>query len=82
MYTQIIPTFQPEDEFLIENAYDLWQILLDNKINVDLITRVVMQYCDIYFNLKDRNDERIRIYTAQNYLFAGKKPLSEQIMLC
>ena len=94
MYTQIIPTFPPndlciynieiltEDEFLMENSYDLWQILLDNQIPVDTITMMVMKYLNIYFKLKDRNDERIRIFTAQNYLLAGKKPLSEQIMLC
>ena len=94
MYTKIIPTFPPndlsiydiedlmEDEFLMENSYDLWQILLDNKINVDMITMMVMQYCDIYFKLKDRNDELIRTFTAQNYLQAGRMALSEKIMLC
>ena len=94
MYTQIIPTFPPndlciydieilmEDEFLMENSYDLWQILLDNKIPVDTITMMVKKYLNIYFELKDRNDELIRIFTAQNYLLAGRMALSEKIMLC
>ena len=71
-----------EDEFLMENSYDLWQILLDNQIPVDTITMMVMKYLNIYFKLKDRNDELIRIFTAQNYLLAGRMALSEKIMLC
>ncbi len=94
MYTQIIPTFPPndlciynieiltEDEFLMENAYDLRQILLDNKIPVDTIIMMVKKYLDIYFELKDRNDELLKIFTAQNYLLTIRMALSEKIMLC
>ena len=94
MFTQIMPTFPPndlciydiedllQDEFLMENSYDLWQILLDNQIPVDTITMMVIKYLNIYFKLKDRNDELIRDFTAQNYLLAGTMALSEKIMLC
>ena len=94
MFTQIMPTFPPndlsnydieilmEDEFLMENSYDLWQILLDKQIPVDTITMMVMKYLNIYFKLKDRNDELTRTFTAQNYLLAGRMALSEKIMLC
>ena len=83
MFTQIMPTFPVlEDEFLMENSYDLWQILLDKQIPVDTITMRVMKYLNIYFKLKDRNDELTRTFTAQNYLLAGRMSLSEKIMLC
>jgi len=91
MYTQIIPTFPPndlciydiedlmEDEFLMENSYDLWQILLDNQIPVDTITMMVKKYLNMYAKLKDRNDELFRDFTAQNYLLAGRMALSEKM---
>ena len=71
-----------EDEFLMENSHDLWQILLDNKTPDDMIPMMLIKYLNIYFKLKDRNDELLRDFTSQNYLLAGRMALSEKIMLC
>ena len=83
MYTQIMPTFPVlEDEFLMENSHHLTQILLDNQIPLDNITKMVKKYLNIYLKLKERNDELIGDFTAQNYILAVRMALSEKIMLC
>ena len=79
MLVESFPEHLWADEFWNKNSKELTTILFNTDVPIEIINKVLKQYTGLYEEMKEKNDEMIAEFTAENFIQVLHMVISENM---